>query len=208
MVSSGHSDASQSSAEKGRLQRRIEELLKSRWMPGVAGLLGFLEATFVFFPMEPLFLPMMASRHRPAWLIALFLLIGNVLGGLLMYGLGVWLTEPVVEPLIEYFGLGGQYNDIVADLNENGFAALFVIGITPVPYQLGTLAAGITGYSLIAFVLAISLARGLRYFGLAMVMAWIGLRAGDWIARHEGRILLGGMVLFAVIVAWMVFAGT
>lgn len=186
-----------------KLKEEPKRLLHGKWtLPGAAGL-GFLEGSFVLAAMEPLFIPLMASRGRSAWVIALALLVGNVAGGLLMYGLGALMAEPVIEPFIRWMGAMESYTETMETLKENGFKTLFMIGITPFPYQVGTAAAGAVQYPLLPFLLAITLARGLRYFALAGLVMIIGARAQAWIAEHEKLIMATGLVLFVVLFAWM-----
>jgi membrane protein YqaA with SNARE-associated domain len=185
------------------LKKDPDRVLHGKWaLPGAAGL-GFLEGSFVIAPMEPLFIPLMASRGRGAWVIALALLVGNVLGGLLMYGLGALLAEPVIEPFIRWMGAMESYRETVETLKEDGFATLFMIGITPFPYQVGTAAAGAVHYALLPFIAAILLARGIRYFALAGLVMVIGERAQDWIRKHEGKIMAGGILLFLGLLVWV-----
>ncbi len=146
---------------------------------------------------------MMAARHGRAWLIALWLLAGNVLGGLLLYGAGAFLLEPVAEPLFRFLEVEQDYEQASADLEENAFTSLFLVGVTPFPFQVGTAAAGAVGVSLPVFLAAVSLSRGLRYMALAGLVMLIGSRARDFIERHERAIFIAGIVLFVVLGAWI-----
>ncbi len=187
-------------------------LLKSlskekRWTGPAAGALGFLEGSFVVFPMEPLFIPMMAARHARAWIVALWLLVGNVLGGLLMYGVGAFLLEPVAEPLFRVLGVEGRYEQASADIENNAFTSLFLVGVTPFPFQVGTAAAGAIGVSVPVFLAAVSLSRGVRYMALAGLVMLIGARAREFIERHERAIFIAGAMLFVVLGAWILWKG-
>lgn len=172
-------------------------------------MMGYLEATIVLAPMEPLFLPMMltqAGRRRAgAWVIAGFLLAGNVLGALTLYTLGVWLAEPVILPLIDALGMMEGYDEAVQRLKSNGFAALFVVSITPFPFQAGVAAAGVVGYSAALFTAAVFCGRGLRYFGLALLVTLLGDRANHLVERYETHIFVGGLMVFALFCVYLIF---
>jgi len=178
-----------------------------RWTGPAAGVLGFLEGTFVVFPMEPLFIPMMAVRRAGAWWVAAWLLAGNVLGGLVMYALGAWLLDPVVRPLVSLLGLSAEYAEPSARLKEQGFEALVIIGVTPFPYQLGTAAAGAVGVGVLLFLAAVTLARGARYFALAALVAALGARSQSFLVKREKEILIAGIVLFVVLAGLTIIAG-
>jgi membrane protein YqaA with SNARE-associated domain len=171
-------------------------------MPLGAAILGLLEGSLVLLPMEPLFVPVMIARRRRVFWIAAFLLIGNVLGGALMYGLGALAAEPLIEPIVSRLGALERYRAVSAELRENGFIALFLVGITPFPFQLGTAAAGAVGYGFAPFLAAVTLSRGIRYFALAGLVALAGARLGDFMERHETSFVLGGAVVFTVAGLW------
>ncbi len=150
---------------------------------------------------------MMAARHGRAWIIALWLLVGNVMGGMLMYGAGAFLLEPVAEPLFQLLGVEEEYEQASADLEENAFETLFLVGVTPFPYQVGTAAAGAAGVSLPVFLAAVSLSRGIRYMALAGLVMVIGSRARNFIERHELEIFIAGIVTFVLLGAWIFWKG-
>ena len=174
-------------------------------MPPAAAFLGFLEGTFVLFPMEPLFLPVMIARKRGAFLIAAFLLVGNVAGAAFMYWLGANFAAPIVEPFTAWLGAETEYAQAAEQLRQDGFWTLFLIGVTPIPFQLGTAAAGAVGYAFPMFLLVVTLSRGLRYFVLAAAIVVIGARVRTLAERHEAAIFLAGVILFVALSAWTLF---
>ncbi|MAW80412.1 MAG: hypothetical protein CMI63_09245 [Parvularcula sp.] len=174
---------------------------EKKWTGPAAGVLGFLEGSFVVFPMEPLFIPMMAARHARAWIIALWLLFGNVMGAVLMYAVGAFLLEPVAEPLFQFLGVEQEYQKASSDLEENAFTSLFLVGVTPFPFQVGTAAAGAIGVALPVFLAAVSLSRGIRYMALAGLVMVIGARARGFLEDHERAIFIAGLVLFVLLAA-------
>lgn len=180
---------------------------EKRWTGPAAAVLGFLEASFVVFPMESLFIPMMAARHARAWVVALWLLAGNVPGALLMYGLGALFLEPVIEPLIRFLDLQSEYDKARADLEENGFISLFMVGVTPIPFQVGTAAAGAIKLALPVFMLAVTVSRFIRFMALAMLVMLIGTRSQSFIERHERGIFIAGALVFVAISGWMLWGG-
>ena len=61
------------------------------------------------------------------------------------------------------------------------------------------LAAGATKYSLIMFLIATTIARSIRYFGLALVVYYAGNQAERIITKHKTKAMLGLTVLVLVI---------
>jgi membrane protein DedA with SNARE-associated domain len=71
-------------------------------------------------------------------------------------------------------------------------------GLTPIPYKLVTIASGFAGYNIGLFVLCSIIARGGRFFLVAILLN----RYGDWIRvrieKHLGLwVALGAVVLVA-----------
>ncbi len=181
------------------LRDRVADLSRSRFALPVSVLLGFLEGTFVIVAMEPLFIPLMAARAKRAWVIAACLLAGNVLAGLFMYAAGASFAGPELASLIPGNDSQESFDDLTLRMEGNGFLVLFAIGVTPFPFQVGTAAAGAFGYPIGLFVLAVALSRGLRYFGLSILVALIGVRARKWLEKHEFEIFLAGGVIFILL---------
>ena len=151
---------------------------------------SFAETLVVPIPIELVLIPfMLANRHR-LWLTAGVVTAGCLCASVLGYGLGAWFFETLGRHLVDWF----QWSDALARFRAQfelyGFWAIVAVGVTPVPFQVAMLAAGVAGYALTAFVLAALLARGLRYFGLALLVHAFGDRAESLWRRHRGRAAL------------------
>lgn len=177
-------------------RQRISEFLDSKWALPTSALIGFLENTIILFAMEPLFLPAMAARGREAWKIAAALLFGNVLAGIAMYFLGMWANDAILQPIFSYFDANASYDNMVASMAEDGFWPLFLVGVTPIPFQFGAAAAGAAGYSFLFFLLAVTISRSIRYFAEAGLIMVLGKRGEEWIERHELEIFILGIGIF------------
>lgn len=177
-------------------REQLRTWAKGPWAYPVAGVIGFLEGSFLIIAVEPLLIPLLLARARTVWLLAAMPVIGNVLAALLMYALGAWLAEPVIEPFVAMINGQEDYAEALRRLRENGFWALFLVGVTPFPFQLGTAAAGAAGYSLPMFILAVAVSRGLRYYVFAALVRVAGARAEKLIDKYQMEIFIGGMVVF------------
>lgn len=179
---------------KDRLDRWIDRVIDraGRSDAGLAGLaiLGALENTILPIAAEPLYMPLMIAHPRRAWIMAAVLVLGCVVGALAAYGAGMLLFEQVARPLFEMAGLMPTYGEYQAQLRDTGFSTLFVIGLTPVPFQIGTVGAGAVGMNLAVFLAAVISARAIRYFGLALLCALIGRRAQAFVERHRTSLVL------------------
>lgn len=178
------------------LRSRLSKFLDGPYALPFAAFIGFLENSIILFAMEPLFLPAMASRGREAWKIAAALLFGNFLAGLAMYFLAMWAAGPIIEPAFAMFDATETYHDLTTKLQENCFWPLFMIGVTPIPFQLGAAAAGAAGCSLVVFLAAVTISRAIRYFTEAGIIMALGERGEQWIEQHELEIFVLGLGIF------------
>lgn len=140
-------------------------------------ILSALEATVLPVPLEAVLIPVMVARPSRALQLGLAAVIGCVLGGLIFYGLGALLADPVVLPALEWFGVMQEFTDVTDKLKTGSlFLAIFVIAISPAPMQLATLGAGVVGASPLVFVAALVASRGIRYLGIAVLAKIFGSR--------------------------------
>ncbi|MBF34280.1 MAG: alkaline phosphatase [Hyphomonadaceae bacterium] len=184
---------------------RIKAMAKGPLFYPISVFVGFLEGSFVVVPMEPVFIPMMVMKRKQAWLVALALLLGNVLGGLLIYWLGALLADDVIQPLISMFDAQQSYDETVRKLKEEGFTTLFMIGVTPFPFQVGVAAAGAAGFSVALFVIAVAASRSIRFLVIAFLVMLVGQRAEDVLRKYDVEILIGGLLIFAGFATYLVF---
>lgn len=197
-------DETDDGSPSGSFRHALRKWACGRWAYAYAGVIGFLEGTVLIAAPEPLLIPPMLSHKRTIWWFAALPALGNVAAGLLLYMLGMWLDEPVIQPLFEWLGATEQYQSTLEDLEQNGFWALMVVGLTPIPFQLGTAAAGAAGYNIFLFMLAVAISRGIRYAALALVVRIIGAHAREWVEKHQLEIFVGGLIVFAIALAVMI----
>lgn len=178
---------------------RLEESGHAYWLLFLASVL---ETLLIPIPIEIILIPWMMAHPEKKWRIASVALAGNLFAATLGYGLGSLAMEQWGESLIAAYGGQAAYADFQARFAEDGFMAILAIGIVPVPFQIAMLVAGASDYPLVLFLLAALLARGVRYFGLALLVALFGDAAMKLWQRHSRLVGIGLLVLF---VGWMVW---
>lgn len=190
--------------QKQRLGDRLAELMDHRraiWLLFVASIL---ETLIVPIPIETILIPWMVMRPEKRWRLATVALAGNLLAAAIGYGLGAWAMGQFGDQLITLFGGQQAFNDFDQRFSDNGFLAVLSIGVIPIPFQIAMLVAGSTGYAFPLFMLAALLARGARYFGLALLVHFFGDRALRLWKRHERTMTL---VLAVAVVAVLIYKG-
>ena len=152
----------------------------------IMGAVAFAESSFFPVPPDVMLVPMSLARPQRAWVYAALCTATSVLGGILGYAIGALLYDSLGHWLIQLYGLGDQVEGFRAKYAEWGAVIILLKGLTPIPYKLVTITSGFAGYNLLLFVLFSIIARGGRFFIVAILLN----RYGDWI-RHKLEERLG-----------------
>ena len=117
---------------------------------------------------------MAASRRRGA-IVATVTLAGSVAGAVFLYLVAYGLSGELIQPIIETAGGQQEFQKVEQQFEEGGFWVVFAISIAPIPMQLAALAAGATTYPFWLFLVAVGIARALRYYGLWLLVLGFGV---------------------------------
>jgi membrane protein YqaA with SNARE-associated domain len=172
------------------------------WLIGVA---SFLETIIVPIPIEVVLIPYMLARRDLLWIIALVTTAGCLAGAAVGYGVGYFLYDSLGRQLIDAMGWGQDFQSFQQWFDKDGFWAVLAIGVTPIPFQVAMLAAGVSAYPILLFILAATVARGIRYFGLALLVKLVGERAMDLWQRHKVKTAIALLVVVVAVFALNVF---
>lgn len=165
-----------------RWTERLQSSDRALWVLFVA---SFAETIIVPIPIELVLIPfMIANRHR-LWRTATMVTAGCLLASLVGYGIGYLFFDTVGQAVIGYFGWSAQLEEFRSLFDQYGFWAIIAVGVIPIPFQIAMLAAGAASYSIVLFVIAATIARGIRYFGLAVLVRLFGQRAESFWRRNK-----------------------
>ncbi|MDQ8194886.1 VTT domain-containing protein [Coraliomargarita sp. SDUM461004] len=164
------------------MMHRLSDFFKERANSSQAqlsfmGVASFLESTIIPIPLEALLIPYY-HRHRDSlWRTALVVTVACLLGASAFYGIGMLAMDSWGRSIIELLSSPSGFESLKESLNQHGFWLILAAGISPIPFQIAMLGAGAVDYSYLYFILAATLARGIRYFGLALLVKYYGERA-------------------------------
>jgi membrane protein YqaA with SNARE-associated domain len=170
----------------------------------ILGAMAFAESSFFPIPPDIMLLPMSLARPARAWLFAALCTTASVAGGVLGYAIGALLYDSVGQWLINLYHLGDKVEAFRASYAAWGSVIILLKGLTPIPYKLVTITSGFAGYNIWLFILCSIIARGGRFFIVAVVLnrygdvirAEIEKRLGLWLTAFV--ILLAGGFIVAV----------
>jgi membrane protein YqaA with SNARE-associated domain len=176
-------------------------LAASRHAPVALAAVSFAESSFFPVPPDVMLAPMVLARPERAFRYAALCTLASVLGGLLGYAIGVFLT-PLAHQILAVFGHPQGQQEFQAWFARYGLWIILIKGLTPIPYKLVTITAGLARFDLFTFVWASIVTRGARFFLSAVLLKYFGPAIR---AEVERRLALytgiGVAALVAVVVA-------
>jgi membrane protein YqaA with SNARE-associated domain len=203
--------------------RRLYDWMLS-WADSPYGLhalviISFAESSFFPIPPDVLLIALVLGASTRWYKFALWCTLASVVGGLAGYGIGVFGWETIGQWIVQHIAhmelsevngrldialpaylvsgmgssLGGEYLFQVYD-HWNAWI-VFVFGLTPLPYKLVTITAGVARVNLPVFLVASILSRALRFFLVAWILSKWGDPARRFIDRYFNLLTIAFIVL-------------
>ena len=144
---------------------------KATWF---LSLISFIESSFFPIPPDIILIPMIIAKRSKAFLYALLCTFSSVLGGIAGYCIGYFFYTTIGVTIIEYYHLANQFENFLDYYNSYGIWIVLGAGFTPFPFKFITIASGVFNLNIILFILVAFLARGLRFFLLAILLYVFG----------------------------------
>ena len=180
------------------LYDRVLEWSKHPKAERYLAVISFAEASFFPIPTVLMMAPMALAKPKRAWRLAAFTTFFSVLGGVAGYFIGAFLFDSVGQPIIELYHATEKFEDLKALFSEYGVMLLFIAGVSPIPYKLFTISAGVLSMALLPFILASLAGRSVQYFTVAAI-AYFGGDKLESSLRKWVDWLGWGIVVIAII---------
>lgn len=186
-----------------RLYARILALAATPAAPFWLAAIAVAEGSFFPVPPDLLLIPMVLARRDRAWMLAAICTVASLCGGTIGWLLGAELLQLAMRLIHLYHGEHALalYQ---ARFAQYGFAVILLKGLTPIPYKLVTITSGFANYNIWMFIGLSIIARGLRFFIVAVLLNRYGVwiretiekRLGLWVGIGVGVLLLGFIIAF------------
>lgn len=167
-------------------------------------MLAFTESSFFLIPPDALLIPMLAAGARRWTYYAFLTTLASVLGALFGYAIAALAFDALGEPVIRFYGLTEEFNRVGALYETHTFLTVFTAAFTPIPFKVFVLAGGFFKVSLVPFLFAAILGRGLRFYLVAFLAARYGPRGAELVLLYFKRITF--VVVVLALIAGAVFA--
>jgi len=160
---------------------------------------------------EVILIPMILAAPHKAWKYAGLCSIASAVGGLFGYYIGYALWEQGLDQFFfKYVFSEAKFAELAALYGEGTFYWVFVAGLTPLPYKIFTVAAGVCHeeVDLTLFVLASISSRTLRFYLQVWAIKAYGPGVIRAMMRHSRWVTPAVLVILGALLIWWVSAGT
>ena len=172
---------------------------------------SFVESSFFPIPADPLLIALILGLRKRAFYYAFICTAGSVFGGIFGYFVGsfLWWTETMEFSSIATFfftyvpGFTEQlFYNIQAQYESYNFVVIFTAAFTPIPYKVFSISAGAFDINFFTFVVASILGRGLRFYGITVVLWYFGRPVKKIIDKYFD--LLAILLLLISIISYII----
>jgi membrane protein YqaA with SNARE-associated domain len=167
-------------------------------------LIAFLDSSFLSFPevVDLLIIWLVTAHKHRVLYYALMPTLGSVAGCFVLYLVGRKGGEAFLRRRFSE----RHVDRALTVFRKYGLLAVAVPALLPppVPFKPFVLAAGVAGVRPADFLIAVSIGRGIRYFGEAFLALWYGERAAQFVRDNARPVSLAlAMTVLVVGVGWI-----
>jgi membrane protein YqaA with SNARE-associated domain len=157
---------------------------------------AFAEASCFPIPPDVMLLPMMLADRKRALKLAAWCAGWSIIGGMLGYLIGYALMDSVGQWIIHALHIPQTTVDNLC-LKYSAHAYWIAIqGLTPIPFKLVTISAGLAKVPFAAFLFFAALARSVRFVVIeGLLVHYFGDRAKHYLEKYLEPALIGFLVL-------------
>ena len=157
-------------------------------VPALA-VLSFAESSFFPIPPDPLLMALSLGKPKKAFWYAIVCTFMSVLGGIAGYFIG-WALWDILSGFFFTYVFSPESFDYVGSLyKQNAFLAILGAAITPIPYKVFTVSAGVFHVNLLYLIVASAIGRSSRFFIEAGLIYFFGERIRTFIDKYFNLLL-------------------
>lgn len=183
---------------KEELIKKIEQKAGSSKALLWLNIITFAESSFFPIPPDPFQIVLTLARPEKWLKFVKNVVIYSVLGGIFGYIIGFYFFDFFGNKLINFYNLNDEFEKISFVFKETTFWSIFIAALTPIPYKIFTISAGLFNVNIILFFTASVLGRGIRFFTVGALARYLGKRHAKKILKHLDIISIGLVLMIIV----------
>jgi len=156
----------------------------SRYGVVALSIVSFLESSIFPIPPDPLLIALCLGKPSRAFWFALICSVMSVLGGISGYLIGLVIWEAVSNFFFSYIFSENAFLFVSDKYHQNAFIAILGAALTPIPYKVFTITAGVFKVNFLIFLIASAIGRPLRFFTEAILISIFGQKIKLFIDRY------------------------
>lgn len=157
--------------------------------------ISFIESSFFPIPPDVMLIPMVLAAPTRWFRLAVVCTLASVAGGYLGYAIGYFLMESVGMAILTVFHAVEKFQGLKPVIDEWGVWFIIAKGMTPFPYKVVTIAAGAFHFDLAEFTFASVVARGMRFFLVALLLWKFGPPIRVFVEKRLKLVMTAALVL-------------
>ncbi len=179
-------------------------LSRTRHAPAVMAAVSFADSSFLPVPPHPLLALLAMARPEKAYWYATLCTFASVVGGFLGYAIGHLLYETVGLWLVQKMHYEAHMEAFQTLFAEWGFWLIVAKGLTPIPFKIVTIGAGVADYALVPFFIASIFARAIQFYAIAWLLKHQGGRIDALVRRYGTQLGWATVAGVLAVIAWLV----
>jgi membrane protein YqaA with SNARE-associated domain len=187
------------------LYDRTLVLSRGRHATATMAAVSFADSSFLPVPPHPLLALLVMADPARAYRYATICTLASVAGGFLGYAIGDVLYDTVGQWLIAKLHYETQMEAFQTMFAEWGFWLIAGKGLTPIPFKIVTIGAGIAQYPLAPFFVASVLARGVQFYAIAWLLKHQGGRIDRLMRRYGTALGWTAAASVVAVLAWLIW---
>ena len=149
---------------------------------------GVIQGAVVPGPADGLVIPLTIADPRRAYRLAVFAMIGSIIGGIGAWYIGSHLFAEVGTTVLGWLGMTEPRLETTRALVERyGWMVIAFSAIVPISTKTVCITAGVLLMPFPEFVVGISIGRIIRYTIIATILKFAGERLRSWLLRRSPR---------------------
>ena len=143
-------------------------------------IVAFAESSFFPIPPDVIMIPLALINPAFAIFYGIITTISSVIGGMFGYFIGLKGGKPLVNKFISEEKL----YKVKLYYNQYDVWAIIIAGLTPIPYKLFTISAGLFDLKFTRFVIASLIGRGSRFLTVGTLIFFFGVQIKEFLTNY------------------------
>lgn len=173
------------------LHDKLLRLAKTKKALNIFFLITFLESFIFPIPPDVMMLPIIAANRHLLWNLGWMAAIVSIFGGVVGYCIGFYLFHWCGEAILNFYHLENSFCAFSETFNRYGFWIISLKGLTPIPFKLIAITAGITKFDMRLFFISSCIARFSRFYIITIILWLTGDRFQYYLKKYFPLYLLG-----------------